>query len=321
MLEVKQLKRAYGDFIAVDGVDFTIAKGEIVGLLGHNGAGKTTIMKMLSGYLEPSEGGVLFDGMSLADNLKRLQQKIGYLPENLPVYPDMSVADYLDYAAELKGLSGSEKKAEVKRVILATDIAEKLLAPIATLSRGYKQRVGVAQALLGKPRLLILDEPTNGLDPTQTLQMRELIRTIAKDATVILSTHIMQEVDAICNRVLMMRAGRLVIDAKLAELCQSRTLHVNYAGDKNTVLELTKALNGVKKVDIDDDYGLRVQVNDTSDVNQLSAAIVKTLVNSGIDIYQIYSETRDLETLFREVNRGEVTQSEANEKEVLKNAA
>lgn len=321
MLEVKQLKRAYGDFIAVDGVDFTIAKGEIVGLLGHNGAGKTTIMKMLSGYLEPSEGRVLFDGLLLADNLKRLQQKIGYLPENLPVYPDMSVADYLDYAAELKGLSGGEKKAEVKRVILATDIAEKLLAPIATLSRGYKQRVGVAQALLGKPRLLILDEPTNGLDPTQTLQMRELIRTIAKDATVILSTHIMQEVDAICDRVLMMRAGRLVIDAKLAELRQSRTLHVNYAGDKNMALDLTKALEGVKKVDVDGDQSLRVQVNDTGDIKQLSAAIVKALVNSGIDIYQIYSETRDLEALFREVNSREVNQHEVNEKEVLKNAA
>lgn len=321
MLEVKQLKRAYGDFIAVDGVDFTIAKGEIVGLLGHNGAGKTTIMKMLSGYLEPSEGRVLFDGLLLADNLKRLQQKIGYLPENLPVYPDMSVADYLDYAAELKGLSGGEKKAEVKRVILATDIAEKLLAPIATLSRGYKQRVGVAQALLGKPSLLILDEPTNGLDPTQTLQMRELIRTIAKDATVILSTHIMQEVDAICDRVLMMRAGRLVIDAKLAELRQSRTLHVNYAGDKNMALDLTKALEGVKKVDVDGDQSLRVQVNDTGDIKQLSAAIVKALVNSGIDIYQIYSETRDLEALFREINSREVNQHEVNEKEVLKNAA
>lgn len=311
MLEVKKLKRTYGNFAAVDNVDFTIAKGEIVGLLGHNGAGKTTIMKMLSGYLEPSAGTVLFDGLPLADNLKQLQQKIGYLPENLPVYPEMPVAEYLDYAAELKGLSGTTKKSEVKRVILATDIAAKLLAPIATLSRGYKQRVGVAQALLGKPSLLILDEPTNGLDPTQTLQMRELIRAIAKDATVILSTHIMQEVDAICDRVLMMRAGRLVIDARLAELRQSRALYVNYAGDKNLALDLIKTLGGVKQVDVDGDHGLRAQVNDTGDLNQLSAAIVKTLVNSGIDIYQIYSETRDLETLFREVN----------EKEVLKNAA
>lgn len=316
MLEVKKLKRAYGDFIAVDGVDFTIAKGEIVGLLGHNGAGKTTIMKMLSGYLEPSAGTVFFDGLALADNLKLLQQKIGYLPENLPVYPDMSVADYLDYAAELKGLRGAEKKAEVKRVILATDIAEKLLAPIATLSRGYKQRVGVAQALLGKPRLLILDEPTNGLDPTQTLQMRELIRTIAKDATVILSTHIMQEVDAICDRVLMMRAGRLVIDAKLAELRQSQALYVKYAGDKKIAVDLIKAIEGVKSVDLDSDQALRIHVHEASDLNLLGAAIVKTLVNSGIDIYQIYSETRDLEALFREVNQRDV-----NNKEVLKNAA
>src|SRR5690606_18308326 len=182
-----------------------------------NGAGKTTVMKMISGYLEPSAGQIFFEGKLLADHLKNLQKKIGYLPESLPVYPEMSVGEYLDYAAELKGIRGLEKQQEIKRVVKATDIAAKLIAPIATLSRGYKQRVGVAQALLGKPSLLILDEPTNGLDPQQTLQMRELIRTIAKEATVILSTHIMQEVDAICDRVLMMRGGKLVIDAKLSE--------------------------------------------------------------------------------------------------------
>jgi len=311
MLEVKHLKRAYGHFVAVDGVDFTIAKGEIVGLLGHNGAGKTTIMKMLSGYLEPTVGTILFDAIPLAENVKLLQQKIGYLPENLPVYPDMSVADYLDYAAELKGLAGAEKKSEVKRVILATDIAEKLLAPIATLSRGYKQRVGVAQALLGKPSLLILDEPTNGLDPTQTLQMRELIRSIAKDATVILSTHIMQEVDAICDRVLMMRSGRLVIDAKLAELRQSCTLLVTLGGDKNTARHLISSLAGVDAISSIADDTLRIQIGADIDTNQLSATIVKTLIMAGLDVYQIYREVRDLETLFREVN----------EQGVLENAA
>lgn len=310
LLEVNKLKRTYGDFVAVNDVDFTIARSEIVGLLGHNGAGKTTVMKMLSGYLEPSAGKILFDGLPLADNLKLLQQKIGYLPENLPVYPDMSVADYLDYAAELKGLSGTVKKIEVKRVILATDIAAKLLAPIATLSRGYKQRVGVAQALLGKPSLLILDEPTNGLDPTQTLHMRELIRAIAKDATVILSTHIMQEVDAICDRVLMMRSGRLVIDEKLADLRQSRALRLNHAGERSTAIGLIKAIPGITSVESADNT-LRIHIAESSDLNQLSAAIVRILVNSGIDIYQIYSETRDLETLFREVNETEVLDNAA----------
>lgn len=332
MLEVSQLKRAYGDFIAVDTVSFSIAKGEIVGLLGHNGAGKTTVMKMLSGYLEPSAGRVLFDGLSLTEHAKTAQQKIGYLPESLPVYPEMSVADYLDYAAELKGLSGVEKAAEVKRVILATDISNKLLAPIATLSRGYKQRVGVAQALLGKPTLLILDEPTNGLDPTQTLQMRELIRSIAKDATVILSTHIMQEVDAICDRVLMMRAGKLVIDAKLAELRQSHSilLHTNLAED--VLRQHLENMQGVKSliavsVEIpvhqktlqpNRAQQWRLQLAESTDVQTVSAAVAKLLLAQGGDIYKLQPETRNLESLFREINQTGVAPSAL---EVMEHAA
>jgi ABC-2 type transport system ATP-binding protein len=307
MLTVSQLKRAYGDFIAADAVSFSIAKGEIVGLLGHNGAGKTTVMKMLSGYLEPSAGEIVFEGQLLAHNLKALQQKIGYLPESLPVYPEMSVADYLDYAAELKGLVGLEKQREVKRVIQATDIAAKLLASIATLSRGYKQRVGVAQALLGKPGLLILDEPTNGLDPHQTLQMRELIRQIAKDATVILSTHIMQEVDALCDRVLMMRAGKLVIDAKLAELRQSCALLVKTSADDVSAREVIGALAGVEQVLViagDNPTGtqLRVQVKEGVELANLGAAVAKAIISSGADLFELRAEARDLETLFREVN-------------------
>ena len=180
MLEAKSLVRSYGDFKAVDDVSFTIGDGQIVGLLGHNGAGKTTIMKMLSGYLEPDQGSVFFDGRDIADDLTSFQHHLGYLPESLPVYQDMVVADYLDYAADLKGMSPSEKRPEIKRVVQETGIQEKILSPIATLSRGYKQRVGVAQAILGNPKLLILDEPTNGLDPSQTEQMRTLIRQVAQ---------------------------------------------------------------------------------------------------------------------------------------------
>ena len=310
MLEVSKLHRAYGNFLAVDSVSFSIAKGEIVGLLGHNGAGKTTILKMLSGYLEPDSGDIRFEGEALGEHLKSLQQKIGYLPESLPVYPEMVVADYLDYAAELKGLRDEEKKREIKRAILATDIAEKLLAPIATLSRGYKQRVGVAQALLGKPSLLILDEPTNGLDPTQTLQMRELIRNIAKEATVILSTHIMQEVDAICDRVLMMRSGRLVIDAKLADLRQSHSILIA-ANASQTILQNTiRAIAGVENLAVTsakEGYSqARVMLNLDANIQSACAEIARSLLSQGADIYQIQPETRDLETLFREVNEKEV---------------
>lgn len=327
MLTVSKLKRAYGDFVAADAVDFSIAKGEIVGLLGHNGAGKTTVMKMLSGYLEPSAGQIFFEGKLLADHLKTLQQKIGYLPESLPVYPELSVGEYLDYAAELKGLRGLEKQQEVKRVVNATDIAAKLLAPIATLSRGYKQRVGVAQALLGKPRLLILDEPTNGLDPQQTLQMRELIRAIAKDATVILSTHIMQEVDALCDRVLMMRAGRLVLDEKLADLRMSRSLLLKSSLAADALQKTLSVVTGVKAIDVlankPDETHARVHLGEAGDVKAISASIAKALIASGAELYQLQPETRDLESLFREVNSNLplTNVSSNNKKEVLDHAA
>lgn len=327
MLRVSKLKRTYGDFVAADAVDFSIAKGEIVGLLGHNGAGKTTVMKMLSGYLEPSAGQIFFDGKLLAEHLKMLQQKIGYLPESLPVYPELSVAEYLDYAAELKGLRGHEKQQEVKRVVNATDIAAKLLAPIATLSRGYKQRVGVAQALLGKPHLLILDEPTNGLDPQQTLQMRELIRTIAKDATVILSTHIMQEVDALCDRVLMMRTGKLVLDEKLADLRISRSLLLTSNLATDALQKTLGVITGVKTIDLlDSQQGetrARVHLGDAGDVKTISSAIAKALIGTGAELYQLQPETRDLESLFREVNSNLplTNDSSNNEKEVLDHAA
>lgn len=327
MLTVSKLKRAYGDFVAADAVDFSIAKGEIVGLLGHNGAGKTTVMKMLSGYLEPSTGQIFFEGKLLADHLKTLQQKIGYLPESLPVYPELSVGEYLDYAAELKGLRGLEKQQEVKRVVNATDIAAKLLAPIATLSRGYKQRVGVAQALLGKPRLLILDEPTNGLDPQQTLQMRELIRAIAKDATVILSTHIMQEVDALCDRVLMMRAGRLVLDEKLADLRMSRSLLLKSSLAADALQKTLSVVTGVKAIDVlankPDETHARVHLGEAGDVKAISASIAKALIASGAELYQLQPETRDLESLFREVNSNLplTNVSSNNKKEVLDHAA
>lgn len=326
MLTVSKLKRAYGEFIAADAVDFSITKGEIVGLLGHNGAGKTTVMKMLSGYLEPSGGQIFFEGQPLADHLKTLQQKIGYLPESLPVYPELSVAEYLDYAAELKGLRGVEKQQEIKRVVNATDIAVKLLAPIATLSRGYKQRVGVAQALLGKPRLLILDEPTNGLDPQQTLQMRELIRAIAKDATVILSTHIMQEVDALCDRVLMMRSGKLVLDEKLADLRISRSLLLTSSLAADALKKTLSVVTGVKEIDLlasqQSESRARVLLGEAGDVKSISAAIAKIVIGNGAELYQLQPEARDLESLFREVNSDlMVNKTSTNKKEVLDHAA
>lgn len=303
MLEVKHLSRHYDSFKAVDNVSFTIAKGEIVGLLGHNGAGKTTIMKMISGYLEPNVGQIALDGNSLAEAPKEVQKLIGYLPENLPVYPEMTVADYLDYAADLKGLKNNDKTAEIKRAIKATDIGSKLLSPIAKLSRGFKQRVGVAQAILGKPKLLILDEPTNGLDPEQTQHMRDLILDIANSATVILSTHIMQEVEALCSRVLIIRSGQLVIDSGLEALRSSNVLTIEtdrlideklFTDSDLKELSPCSDLNGKKQY--------RFEIPKPEQKDQVCSEVAKQIIESGAALYTLKTEQRDLETLFREVN-------------------
>lgn len=297
MIDVKNLSRAYGEFLAVDKVSFDISGGEIVGLLGHNGAGKTTIMKMLSGYLEPSGGSISIDGINLETNPRDVQGRLGYLPENLPVYPDMTVADYLDYAATLKGLAGAGLNEAVRKAIGDTELEGKLLDPIATLSRGYRQRVGVAQALLGAPRVLILDEPTNGLDPTQTQHMRDLIKGLSKSATVILSTHIMQEVDAICDRVLILRSGKLVLDQRLAELRDTGYLLLRTDLDVDRVRELLPqaAITG-------QEGQLRIALDTGSDADSLAAEVARTIAAAGGAIYRLSPESRDLETVFREVS-------------------
>ena len=248
MIDVQSLTRYYGRTRAVGNVSFSIGDNEIVGLLGHNGAGKSTIMKMLSGYLEPGGGSVKIAGTHLADGARAVQKTLGYLPENLPVYPEMAVADYLEYAATLKGIARDKRAKAVREVLLATDLGKRALSPINRLSRGLKQRVGVAQALLGQPRLLILDEPTNGLDPWQTEHMRQLIRRYARQATVILSTHILQEVEAVCDRVLVLNNGRLVLDERLDKLQASGSLLLRTCNSIEALPDYLRQLPQVSEV-------------------------------------------------------------------------
>jgi ABC-2 type transport system ATP-binding protein len=304
MLKVENLTRRYGGFLAVDHVTFSVGKGEIVGLLGHNGAGKTTIMKMLSGYLEPNSGNAIVDGHNIVDEPKEVQKVLGYLPETLPLYPEMTVAQYLYFSADLKGLKDQEKVSEILRVTNSTDLKEKFLSPIANLSRGYKQRLGVAQAIIGNPRLLILDEPTNGLDPEQTQHMRSLIRDIAKSATVILSTHIMQEVDALCSRVLMLHSGKLALDAQLDELRASNSLLVE-STLATTKLESLENLFGVETISViamtEVSTTYRVTTNAGAGLKNVSAGIAREISKQKESLFVLKPELRDLETLFREV--------------------
>jgi len=301
MIEARGLTRRYGDFLAVDDVSFAIDKGEIVGLLGHNGAGKTTIMKMLTGYLEPSAGSVQVDGVDMEADAKAVQSRIGYLPENLPLYPELSVIDYLEYTARLRGI---DPAAAVRRAIEATELEAKALDPIATLSRGFKQRVGVAQAILHEPRFLILDEPTNGLDPSQTQHMRELIERLSDSATVILSTHIMQEVDAICDRALILRGGALVLDERLSDLKESQRYRLR-SDPTRDLAAILGAVGVVGEVIREPEGNWLLVVNGALD--SAAAAIAAAVVGAGAPLYELALVRRDLEAVFREVNSaGEV---------------
>ncbi len=306
MIKITGLIRRYGDFKAVDQVTFSIEKGEVIGLLGHNGAGKTTIMKMLTGFLEPSAGSIEVDGLFMPEDRRKIQTRIGYLPENCPVYPDMTVIDYLEYAAELRGLTGGDKLETVQSVIKQTELSSKATQSISTLSRGFRQRVGVAQAILGKPDILILDEPTNGLDPSQILHMRELITHLSKTATVIVSTHILQEVQAVCDRVLIVKNGKLAVDAKIGELQQGSNIRLVSSNPLSQVESAVKHQNfkvitGTPVADNHFDYALQ-PVDSKINLQNTVPDLIRSLQANNVAIYSIYPERQDLESLFRQVN-------------------
>jgi ABC-2 type transport system ATP-binding protein len=212
MIEVSNLVRRYGTRIAVDHASFTIKRGEIVGFLGPNGAGKSTTMNILTGYLSASEGVVQIDGKDIVDHATEIKRKIGYLPENPPLYPDMTVSEYLSFVGEIKKIPKKEKKDKMNTTMDTVGVSDVSGRLIKNLSKGYKQRVGLAQAMMGDPEVLILDEPTAGLDPKQILEIRELITRLGKDHTIILSSHILPEVSAVCKRVLIMNQGVIVAD-------------------------------------------------------------------------------------------------------------
>lgn len=304
MIDVTNLSRRYGNFTAVDQVSFQIGRGEIVGLLGHNGAGKSTIMKMLTGFLEPSGGEIRIAGQTLQADRCGAQARIGYLPENCPVYPEMSVIDFLDYTAVLRGLDKAERSAAIRRAITQTALAEKATATIATLSRGYRQRVGVAQALLHNPEILILDEPTNGLDPSQIEHMRELIRDLGSTATIIVSTHILQEVEAVCDRVMILRSGRLSLDAHLRDLTRGQGLVVQCSGSPTEVMETLGELEGVAAIQHQFDKGFccGYRLLARGDIDELGPQVAAAVITGGWQLFALQREERTLEKVFHEMS-------------------
>ncbi len=314
MIKVEGLTRSYGDFTAVDQVSFQIGKGEVIGLLGHNGAGKTTIMKVLTGFLEPDRGRIEIDGLDIAEHRTEVQRKIGYLPENCPVYPEMTVIDYLEYIASLHGLDSPAQQQAVAEAIRETRLEPKATQLINTLSRGYRQRVGVAQAILHRPQLLILDEPTNGLDPSQIQHMRSLIKTQAENATVLISTHVLQEVQAVCDRAIIINNGHIALDARLDELQSSRRLilTVKPAQRVEDLLNEVAGVSGVTRASSDDAHAHYFVDLDTPP-EETTPRVARHLIENGVELMAITPEQRDLETVFREINEGIAQQNHTGE--------
>ncbi len=248
MISVRNLEKRYGEVRAVKGVTFDVARGDIVGLLGQNGAGKTTVMKVLTGFLEPTAGTVSVGGIDVVVDRLGVQRQIGYLPENAPLYPEMLVQEYLLMMCELRALPAEKHIAAVSDAVRATGLVPYLTRPIATLSKGYRQRVGIAQAILHKPDVLVLDEPTNGLDPVQIQEIRGLIRRLAQHSTIILSTHILQEVEAVCNRVVILINGELAADSKLTDLLRSQVVRVSLKQGTDNAAATLGRIDGVTNV-------------------------------------------------------------------------
>jgi ABC-2 type transport system ATP-binding protein len=301
MIEVSDLTKSYGPIQALRGVSFTIAAGEVVGLLGPNGAGKTTIIKTLTGYLQPDSGTVKIDGLDVLTHTREVQARIGYLPENAPLYPELSVQAYLRLIADMRQVPREEQVDRLSEAIYATGLADQLTRPIGQLSKGYRQRVGLAQAILHRPKLLILDEPTLGLDPTQMVEMRRLIRRLATYSTILFSTHILSEVEALCNRAIIIMNGEIRADARLSELASTSDAILVLQRETPGVDRALERIDGVRGVEtiLADGYpGYRIVGK--QDVN-LCPLIYDVAREQSWPVRELRQDRRTLETVFNQL--------------------
>lgn len=300
---VSNLTRKYGTQLAVNNISFDIEKGEIVGFIGPNGAGKSTTMKMITGTLPPDQGSINIQGLPVADHLKEVRHLLGYLPENNPLYPEMYIREYLQYVAGLYSIKGKEAKERIEEIIGLTGLEKEIHKKIGALSKGYRQRVGLAQALIHDPEILILDEPTTGLDPNQLAEIRQLISSIGRKKTVMLSTHILQEVEAICDRVIIINNGSIVADRLASELREESK------GRKQTILvepegspdpELWKQLPFVESVKSLGDGRFLLESSETRDIR---AEVFNFAVNQKLTILSLSLQQKSLEEVFRELTQ------------------
>ncbi|QGQ93563.1 ATP-binding cassette domain-containing protein [Paenibacillus psychroresistens] len=312
MLEVQQVSKLYENQRGVNQIDFSMSRGEIVGFLGPNGAGKTTTMRMITGYLNPSQGQILVDGLSMADHPRKARSKIGYLPETPPLYPEMNVYAYLRFIADLRGIPVKEQKMRIGSVIEKLGLQGRERQIIRGLSKGYKQRLGLAQAIIHNPDLLILDEPTSGLDPKQIIEIRQLIKELGENHTVLLSTHILPEVNALCNRVLIINQGSIVLDGKPEQIVNTmgETFEVSLEikGHRETIVRELELLESVGQVTIAadqpqaDSTKLQVSSNNRQDIREI---LFYRMAELGLPILEMKKQNLSLEDIFLKLTTNE----------------
>jgi ABC-2 type transport system ATP-binding protein len=310
MIEVKNLTKSYGGIAAIKNLTFTINKGEVVGFLGPNGAGKSTTMKIITGFMAPTTGVAKVGGIDVFENPIDVKKKIGYLPETPPVYTDMYVKDYLTYVAKLKGVQDSEISAAVQRSIAKTQLQSVQNRLIQNLSKGFKQRVGIAQAIVSDPEVLILDEPTVGLDPKQVAEIRDLIQELKGKHTIILSTHVLSEVQATCERIIIINKGEIVAEDTLANLSKLKT------GSRKVILKVRRpndsvysAIKSIAEVsDVHFDKANTYQVT-TSASDEIIEAIATAAIGKNAGLLEISSAKADLEDIFIKLTYGDSAQT------------
>jgi len=307
-LTLEGVSKRFDGVIAVDAVSFAIDRGEVVGFLGPNGAGKTTTMRMITQYIEPDAGAIRLDGVAVADAARDAKRRIGYLPENNPLYSDMLVADYLAFIADLRELVGPLRRQWLDDAITSTGLETVYYRPIGDLSKGYRQRVGLAQAILHRPDLLVLDEPTEGLDPNQRVEIRRLISELGKDRTVLLSTHVLSEVQQSCSRLLIISRGKVVADGPVDRLIRQAEGVVQIAVEARgtDVAAGLAGLAGVRGVEPARSGGDgRVVVRVTADAEaDVRPGIFELAKTRGWTLYDLHQETASLEELFRQLTAG-----------------
>lgn len=309
MIQVSQLTKRFGDTLAVNNLSFSVSKGEVLGFLGPNGAGKSTTMKMISGFIAPDAGNVTIESIDIEKNPIKAKSRLGYLPEGIPLYGDMPVHSFLAFVGRIRGLRSSELTERIASVVDDVRLGDVLTESIASLSKGYKRRVGIAQAMLHDPPVLVLDEPTDGLDPNQKDQVRYLINNISRDKAIILSTHILDEVEAVCSRVIVINKGEIVVDSDPHTLA-ARSDHHNTVRLKLTDANVEDASNQLKSIEgvravqyreLDDSYEIV-----PTDGQPIVQSVWQTVASNGWTVSTISEQGGRLDDVFRQLTRDEI---------------